>query len=89
LEQIVNERETLRLEYEQELSGKIEEIKQQYEQQLSELTFNSTDSRRNYANLVHELSLSKRETERLKDLVKSRELKIEQQKEQLKRTQKI
>jgi len=89
LEKMVNERETSRLEYEQELTFKIEEIKQQYEHQINEMSMNSTDTRRNYANLVHELSLSKREIERLKDLVKSREVKIDQQKEQLKRLQKI
>jgi hypothetical protein len=89
LEKIVNERDNIRLEYEQEFLVKIEEIKQQYEQQINDLTINSTDSRRNYSNQVHELSLSKRENERLKDLVKTREFKIEQQKEQLKRLPKI
>jgi len=89
LELIVNERNTLRSEYEQEFTTRIDQIKQQYEQQVNELSINSSDTRRNYANLVHELSLSKRENERLKDLVKSRELKIDQQKDLLKRSQKV
>jgi len=89
LELKVNEREVLRKDYENEFTTKLEALKLQYEQQLNEMTLNTSDTRRNCTNLTFELNSNKRELERLKDNIKAREAKIDQQQERLKRTQQL
>jgi len=89
LELKVNEREVLRKDYENEFTTKLEALRLQYEQQLNEMTLNTSDTRRNCTNLTFELNSNKRELERLKDNIKAREAKIDQQQERLKRTQQL
>jgi len=85
LELKVNEREVLRKDYENEFTTKLEALRLQYEQQLNEMTLNTSDTRRNCTNLTFELNSNKRELERLKDNIKAREAKIDQQQERLKK----
>jgi len=64
-------------------------LKAEFNQKLAEKDANTVDLRRQHNTMVHELNISKREAERLKDIVKARDSKIDHFKEQIIKKKKL